>query len=117
MLTIELNNLRFHAFHGLYPEERSAGNEFEVNLSVSYIPDPGTVTDLSSTIDYGELYQLVKTEMASPRSLLETFVMETAEKIHHEFPRIKKLTLSVAKLHLPIAGFTGSSCVRIEKEY
>ena len=31
--TIELNNLKFHAYHGCLPEERTAGNDFVVNLS------------------------------------------------------------------------------------
>jgi dihydroneopterin aldolase len=36
VITIELKQLRFLAYHGLYAEERKTGNEFEINLSVSF---------------------------------------------------------------------------------
>ena len=36
MLTIQLNNLIFHAYHGLYEEEKIIGNDFEVNLEVKF---------------------------------------------------------------------------------
>ena len=38
MMTIHLHKLRFHAFHGIYAEEKVLGGEFEVNLSVNYTP-------------------------------------------------------------------------------
>ena len=117
MITIELKQLRFLAYHGLYAEERKTGNEFEINLSVSYQPSSGTITGISDTVNYSELYALLKTEMQKPRHLLETFVMEVAEVIHVSFPQIKKIEISITKLHVPIAKFTGTAGVRFEKNY
>ncbi|MBL7731144.1 MAG: dihydroneopterin aldolase, partial [Chitinophagaceae bacterium] len=31
-ITVSLHKLIFRAYHGLYPEERKTGNDFEVNL-------------------------------------------------------------------------------------
>jgi len=117
VLTIELKKLRFLAYHGLYPEERKTGNEFEINLSVSYQPSSGTITGISDTVNYSELYELLKSEMQKPRHLLETLVMEVAEIIHLSFPRIKKIEISITKLHVPIVKFTGTAGVRFMKEY
>jgi 7,8-dihydroneopterin aldolase/epimerase/oxygenase len=116
-LTISLTNLRFFAYHGLYAEERKTGNEFAVDLSISYQPKAGTITDISDTVDYARLYDLVKAEMQKPRDLLETFVMEMAEIIHASAAGIKKVDISITKLHLPITGFQGQSVVRYTKDY
>ena len=35
-MTIELKGLRFFAEHGMYVEERKVGNQFEIDLEVSY---------------------------------------------------------------------------------
>ncbi|MGH2552508.1 MAG: dihydroneopterin aldolase [Chitinophagaceae bacterium] len=117
LITIELKKLRFLAYHGLYAEERKTGNEFEINLSVSYQPASGTITGISDTVNYSELYALLKAEMQRPRHLLETFLMETAEMIHGSFPQIKKIELSITKLHVPTAKFTGTAGVFFRKEY
>ena len=76
-LTIELTNLRFFAKHGLFAEEQKIGNEFEVDLFVSYDPGAELIDELSETVNYASLYELLKEEMQKPRELLETFVMET----------------------------------------
>ncbi|MBK9570362.1 MAG: dihydroneopterin aldolase [Chitinophagaceae bacterium] len=114
-INIELKGLRFFAYHGLYAEERKTGNEFEVNLCVSFIPSGGTITDLEETVDYCALYDLLKTEMQKPRDLLETLVMEVSELIHTRFSLIKKTEIAVTKIHLPIPGFTGNVTVRNKK--
>ena len=117
LISIELKQLRFPAYHGLYVEEKKTGNEFEIDLTVSFLPSAGTITGISDTVNYAELYALLRTEMQKPRHLLETLVMELAEIIHSSFPQIKKIEISVAKLHIPIAKFTGTAGVRYKKDY
>lgn len=117
LMTIELKQLHFFAYHGLYAEERKTGNEFEINLSVSYRPLAGTITGITDTVDYGELYTLVRTEMQKPRELLETLVMEITEIIHVSFPQLKTIEISVSKLHLPITKFRGMATVRYSQEF
>jgi len=117
LITIELKQLRFFAFHGLYAEEKKTGNEFEVDLSVAYTPLSGTITDLDDTVNYAVLYELLKTEMQKPRHLLETFVMEVTELMHLSFPQIKSVAITITKLHPPIAGFTGTVGLRYQKDF
>ena len=117
LLTISLSQLRFFAKHGLYAEEKKTGNEFEVNLAVSYHPTTGTVEDISGIINYVQLYELLKTEMQQPRDLLETFLIEVTEKIHHSFLQVKKINISITKLHPPVAKFTGTVGVQYCREY
>jgi 7,8-dihydroneopterin aldolase/epimerase/oxygenase len=117
LLTISLTNLRFFAYHGLYAEEKKTGNQFEINLTVSYTPTQGIITDISDTINYVSLYELLKKEMQQPRGLLETLAMEISEKIHAGFPLIKEIEISIAKTQPPIAGFVGEVGVRLSKQY
>jgi 7,8-dihydroneopterin aldolase/epimerase/oxygenase len=116
-LTIELKALRFFAHHGLYPEEKKTGNEFEVDLSVAYSPTQGQITDINETINYATLYELVRDEMNRPEGLLETVAMKIAGNIKTVFPQTKTISIGITKLHPPIAKFTGSVGVNFQKEY
>jgi dihydroneopterin aldolase len=116
-MIIELKGLHFFAYHGLYAEERKTGNEFEVNLSVTCLTGDNIITHLSETVNYSQLYKLLKAEMQKPRGLLETFVMEVAEVIHLTFSQVKKIELSITKLQPPIAAFKGTVGVNYSKEY
>jgi dihydroneopterin aldolase len=117
LITIELKHLIFLAYHGLYAEEKKTGNEFEINLSVSYQPSSGTISGISDTVNYAELFGLLKIEMQKPRQLLETFLMEVAEIIHASFPQIMKIEISITKLYVPIAKFNGTAGVKYQKDY
>ena len=67
LLTISLNNVRFRAYHGVYPEERQKGNDFVVNMQVSYVPGAGTIISLDDTIDYAALFEIINTQHANSR--------------------------------------------------
>ena len=117
LVTIELKRLHFFGYHGLHPEEKKKGNEFEVNLSVSFSSETVAIQHLSDTIDYERLFAIVNEEMQRPRELLETLAMEMAEKIHLAFSAISKITVHVCKQRVPIAGFTGTAEVTFSKDY
>jgi dihydroneopterin aldolase len=117
LLTIELKKLHFFAYHGLFPEEKNIGNEFEVNLAVSILPGSGEITDVNETVNYAKLYELLKTEMQKPRELLEMLVMEITGEIHFLYGGIKKVEIEVIKLHPPISKFSGTAGVKYSKEY
>ncbi len=106
-MVIELSKLHFFSHHGLYPEEKKTGNEFEVNLSVEFDPGEKQVEELGQTVNYEKIYELVRMEMNTPRQLLETVVMQISEKIHQAFPQIKRISIGITKLHLPVEKFQG----------
>lgn len=107
-MTIHLHNLRFHAFHGVYAEEKVLGGEFEVNLSVTYTPASLPVVDLQQTVNYALLYELVKKEMEQPCPILETFVTKLAADILAQFSIVGEVEISIKKLRPPIIAFEGS---------
>ena len=110
-MTISLNNVRFRAYHGLYPEERQKGNDFVVNMTVSYRPQNGTISSLSETIDYASLFEIVNDAMQQPVDLLETLVQTIAHKVHQQYQHVVSIHVSIEKLNPPIDKFSGSAAV------
>ena len=112
MLTIELSQLRFHAFHGLYEEEKKLGGDFEVNVSVKHIPAKIPVMHLKETIDYASVYNLIKKIMQQPEPLLETVSTIIASEILRKFSHAEEVTVAITKLNPPIIAFEGTVTVK-----
>jgi 7,8-dihydroneopterin aldolase/epimerase/oxygenase len=117
LLSISLNNVRFRAYHGLYPEERQKGNDFVVNMLVSYRPDTGMILSLEETIDYAVLFDIINATMQKPVDLLETLVQTIANEAHKRFPEIKEVNVSVEKLNPPIDKFSGTATVSYKASF
>lgn len=111
MLSISLNRLRFHAFHGVYPEEKQLGNEYEVDVDIRTVDQREVITALDQTIDYVRVYEIVSKRMQVATPLLETVAMELAREIRGNFDGIREINISIRKLHLPIPNFAGQVTV------
>ncbi|HRP55859.1 dihydroneopterin aldolase [Agriterribacter sp.] len=117
MLKISLHNLKFHGFHGLYKEERSTGNDFEVTMDVYFNETVEMITRLQDTVNYAVLYQLVKDRMAIPEPLLETIAMDIAQQVKKQFPLVYEINVSVSKINPPLLNFQGETSVTYNKQY
>ena len=102
---IYLRNVRFHAFHGVLPQERIVGNDYLVNLVLDYDFSSAMQTDeLQGTLNYAEVYQKVREEMAVPSKLLEHVAGRIAHRLFSDFPEIQKLQLSITKVNPPMGA-------------
>lgn len=118
MLTIELQQIKLHAFHGLYPGEERLGSPYEVSLKAQCMePANGTYQELSDTINYAALYEIIRKRMAVPTPLLETVADEIIRDINRLFPRINQIEISIFKLQPPIAQFEGRVGVTINRSF
>ena len=115
--TIELKQLYFFSFHGVYEEERKVGGEFIVDLSAKYTSTGNTITSIKDTVNYATLYEIVKEEMNQPKDLLETIAQSIAEKIHLSFPVIKEIEIRIEKKNPPIVNFSGNVAVKYRKQF
>lgn len=116
MFTISLHNLIFHAFHGVYEEERILGNDFEVNVSVTFEPAQ-RVTSLPDTINYVSVYHIIKKAMELPEPLLETLAQDMTQSIREFDSRIKTISVSIEKKNPPISNMQGSVSVHYKKAF
>ena len=107
MLSIHLNNVFFFAYHGLYDHEKTNGNNFEVNITINYLPKEH-ILNISQTINYVDVYNLLNVRMQIATPLLETLVMDLAKKILAQFYLAEEVNISIKKMQPPIANFDGS---------
>ena len=113
--TIQLDGMRFHAFHGCLPEERENGGEYTVDFSCRRdISDAVCSDNLEDTLDYGAVYDIVASEMAVPSNLLENVAGRIAVAVKACFPELENIKVKVTKLNPPVAGPADSSSVTVE---
>ncbi len=113
---VSLEGLEFHAYHGIYPHERSSGNKFEVDVEVeTQFSASAFRDDLSGTVDYEDLYALVKGEMEKPSKLLETVGHAIAVKTLETFPNAISVTVNISKFNPPIGGVCKKATVSVSR--
>lgn len=111
---IYLRNVRFHAFHGVLPQEGIVGNDYLVNLVLDYDFSSALKTDdLQGTLNYAEVYQKVKEEMVVPSKLLEHVAGRIAHRLFSDFPEIQKLQLSITKVNPPMGADSDGAGVEV----
>ena len=111
---IYLRNVRFHAFHGVLPQEGIVGNDYLVNLVLDYDFSSAMETDdLQGTLNYAEVYQKVREEMAVPSKLLEHVAGRIAHRLFSDFPEIQKLQLSITKVNPPMGADSDGAGVEV----
>lgn len=111
---IYLRNVRFHAFHGVLPQEGIVGNDYLVNLVLDYDFSSAMQTDkLQGTLNYAEVYQKVREEMAVPSKLLEYVAGRIGHRLFSDFPEIQKLQLSITKVNPPMGADSDGAGVEV----
>lgn len=118
MGTIALEGLQFFAYHGFYAEERKIGTRYSVDISVEVdFYDAATSDELQKTVDYQEIFEIVKEEMGIPSYLLENIIYRIFEKIKSSFPQVKSATASISKHNPPIGGVCEKAKVTIQESF
>ena len=111
--TVGLNNLRIYAFHGVYPEEAMTGHWFRIDLQVDVAVRANPESDdLSSTLNYGDLQEICRTEMAIRADLLETVCSRIITQIRQRHPISGEVKIRLTKEHPAFIG--GCSAVFVE---
>lgn len=117
MLSVHLYDLNFHAFHGLYEGEALVGNDFRLNLTVSYDDDRIKTDDLRSLINYEELFDIVKKRMAIRSDLLEEVAEAIILKVRHKFSIAKEISISIFKMNAPMENFQGKVGITMKRTF
>ena len=113
---VALEGLEFHAYHGVYPHERSSGNKFEVDILVdTQFSESAFRDELSGTINYEDLYAIVKAEMEKPSKLLETVGHAIAERTLQAFAEAHRVEVKISKFNPPIGGVCKKAIVMVTK--
>ena len=102
---IELDGMRFWAFHGCLESERSKGNLFLVDFKGEMDLRKAAESDsLKDTVNYGEIYEIVKAEMDVPSDLLEHVAGRIIQRLSDRFPEFVRFSIRVSKRMPPVGG-------------
>ena len=123
---IHLNDLQFHAYHGVLPSEKSLGQKFLINVEMmkkrrntlsafdTETPTPSEATEevlkahdrIEHTVDYAKAFTLIKSIVVSgpQRDLIETVGEDIAWQILRQFASVDEVKVSVEKPHVAIDG-------------
>ena len=102
---ILLEGMEFFAYHGHYQEEQIIGTKFIVDLELGFDTGLAEHTDrLADTVNYQEVYQVVKKEMEINAHLLESLARRILESLRKVFPDIESMQVKIAKVNPPLGG-------------
>jgi dihydroneopterin aldolase len=101
---ITLTGLRVRGHHGVFEHEKRDGQDFVVDVTVWLDVTPAAKSDdLTSTVHYGELAELVAKIVGGPaRDLIETVAVEIAESVLEWDDRLTSVAVTVHKPNAPI---------------
>ena len=112
--SIELKKVRIYAYHGTVLQERTVGNDYELRLKVFFDVSGAMESDaIRDTVNYADLYDILKCEMMRPSNLLEHVAGRIIASVRKNFPGITGGELEIVKVKPPVAGdITGAAvCV------
>lgn len=107
-MEIHLRDVKIIAHHGCNVGEELTGNEFIVNLTVSFELINNTITELDQTVNYAALFHIVSKYMNQRTDLLETIACQIADTIMQNYSIVQTVEISIFKLHPPIPNFEGN---------
>jgi dihydroneopterin aldolase len=108
---IAIEGMAFYAYHGFYEEEQKIGGKYFVDVYLQYdSADSWLSDDLSQTINYEMIYQLVKTEMDIPTKLIETLCRRIFDKVKEKseitIGKSVFVSIKVTKNNPPVNGLS-----------
>ncbi|MEY4973966.1 MAG: dihydroneopterin aldolase [Bacteroidota bacterium] len=102
---IEVNGIQLYAFHGCLEEEGRIGGHYIVDVSLTTDFTSAALTDdITQTVDYVDINQIVAEEMAIRSKLIEHVGQRISRRIFQELKAIEKLKVKITKLCPPING-------------
>ncbi len=105
MHSIHLKNIRVFTNHGCLTEEEKIGSDYIVNLVIEAdLSSAANSDDLSDTVDYVALNDIVVEEMKVRAKLLEHVSQRIIDRVLNELSMVQYVAVSVAKVNPPIGG-------------
>lgn len=101
--TITLDSLRFYAYHGAEPQEAIVGAWYTVDISIrADVTDAILGDNLSGTINYAKVAEVVKQQMQIRSALLEHVAGRIAQSLLDKFSKMTEVTVRVSKENPPV---------------
>ena len=107
--------MRFHACHGVLPQERIVGNDYEVTVVMTVdISRAMETDDVADTLNYAEAYEVIRNQMTIPSQLLEHVAGRIVKALFQRFENLNAVEVSITKLNPPIGADCDGAEVRVK---
>jgi dihydroneopterin aldolase len=113
---ITLTGLKVYGYHGVLNKERKKGQEFIVDISVSYKSNKAVDTDdIEYAINYSEIALIAKQVIeGEPKNLIEKVADDIATKIIEKFD-VKTVRVTLHKPNAPLDVIFDDVSVSVER--
>ena len=112
---IKLEKLNFFGFHGVNRHEIQKGQNFQLNLILTYKRN-NNLDDIDNTIDYIELHKLIQNSFEEKRfNLLESLINKILNDIKSAYKSAVYIKLNIRKPSIQIEN--NKDFISIEAEY
>ena len=105
-VSISLKTMRFYAYHGVLPQERIVGGDYEVNVNLEVERASAAVLadSLAHTVNYADVYRLAEEEMMRPSDLLEHVAGRILNRIFFRWHQVVSAEVGVKKCCPPVSS-------------
>jgi dihydroneopterin aldolase len=105
MHKIIVEGIKLFAYHGCLEEEAKIGTHYTVDVWMETdFSEAAKTDDLTKTIDYVTVYDIVKKQMAIRSKLIEQVGQRIVDDLKKEFNTLHKLEVKVTKHNPPMNG-------------
>jgi 7,8-dihydroneopterin aldolase/epimerase/oxygenase len=103
---IYVTGMKFYGYHGVFKEEKTLGQRFNVDLIVELdTKKAGETDDLAYSVSYADLFKTCEEVVqGKPYDLVESVAEEIAKQILNTYELIQQCTVKVIKPDPPIPG-------------
>jgi dihydroneopterin aldolase len=101
---IEIKGIKSFGYHGVFESENIAGQDFFVDVLLELDLTRASATDdVSDTVNYAEITDLVVEEVTGDRvALIEKLAGRIADRIRSAYPQITAASITVHKPQAPV---------------
>jgi dihydroneopterin aldolase len=102
---LHMEDIVFYGYHGVFKEENTLGQVFQVSISAELdLKQAGVHDDLNQTIHYAEVYEAIKAIVEGPPfKLIEAVAEAIASRLLANYAKIESITVRVRKPNPPFA--------------
>lgn len=113
---IAVEGMRFYANHGYYKEEQVLGGQYTVDVYLRVdFAEAAKSDDLDFTVNYEQVYAIVKGEMETRSKLIEHVGKRILDSIKTDIPYLTNVKVRISKLNPPLNGDLTRVYVELEE--
>ena len=111
---VHIDGIRLHARHGVLPQEQLTGNDYIINVRAGYdISRAMQTDDVADTLNYAEVYNIIKEEMNIPSKLIEHVAGRIADRLMDSYADISSVMLRITNCNPPMGADCNGAGVEI----